>query len=92
LLYTVTEKGRKPDREPPPYGLRDPYRNLKSENSQDMPRNLNEIVRSRIRLLAGHYSFTEFRDSQIYLKQNRINLKKKGKKMLYIVSLVKERE
>ncbi len=49
LLYTVKEKKGKPDRKPYPlsYGLGNPYRNLKSENSQDycMPRNLNEIVR-----------------------------------------------
>ncbi len=34
---TVKEKGGKPDRKPYPlpYGLRNPYRNLKSENSQD---------------------------------------------------------
>jgi hypothetical protein len=37
LLYTVKEKKGKPDRKlyPLPYGLRNPYRNLKSENSQD---------------------------------------------------------
>ncbi len=37
LLYAVKEKGGKPDRKPYslPYGLRNPYRNLKSENSQD---------------------------------------------------------
>ncbi len=37
LLYTVKEKGGKPDRKPYPlsYGFRNPYRNLKSENSQD---------------------------------------------------------
>jgi hypothetical protein len=37
LLYTVKDKGGKPDRKPHPlpYGLRNPYRNLKSENSQD---------------------------------------------------------
>jgi hypothetical protein len=37
LLYTAKEKGGKPDRKPHtlPYGLRNPYRNLKSENSQD---------------------------------------------------------
>ncbi len=37
LLHTVKEKGGKPDRKPYPlpYGLRNPYRNLKSENSQD---------------------------------------------------------
>jgi hypothetical protein len=37
LLYTVKEKGGKPDRKPYPipYGLCNPYRNLKSENSQD---------------------------------------------------------
>ncbi len=37
LLYTVKEKGGKPDRKPYPllYSLRSPYRNLKSENSQD---------------------------------------------------------
>jgi hypothetical protein len=37
LLYTVKEKEGKPDRKPHPlpYGLRNPYRNLKSENSQD---------------------------------------------------------
>jgi hypothetical protein len=31
-VYTVKEKGGKPD--PLPYGLRNPYKNLKSENSQ----------------------------------------------------------
>jgi hypothetical protein len=37
LLYTVKEIGGKPDRKPYPlpYGIRNPYRNLKSENSQD---------------------------------------------------------
>jgi hypothetical protein len=37
LLYTVREKGGNPDRKPYPlpYSLRNPYRNLKSENSQD---------------------------------------------------------
>jgi hypothetical protein len=36
LLYTVKEKGGKPDRKPYPlpYGLRIPYRNLKPDNSQ----------------------------------------------------------
>jgi hypothetical protein len=39
-LYTVKDKGGKPDRKPYPlpYGLRNPYRNLKSENSQDYAR------------------------------------------------------
>jgi hypothetical protein len=38
LEYTVKEKGGKPDRKPYPLpygGLRNPYRNPKSENSQD---------------------------------------------------------
>jgi hypothetical protein len=37
FLYTVKEKGGKPNRKPYslPYGLGNPYRNLKSENSQD---------------------------------------------------------
>ncbi len=37
LLYTLKEKGGKPDRKPYPlhYGLRNLYRNLKSENYQD---------------------------------------------------------
>jgi hypothetical protein len=37
LLYTVQKKGGKPDRKTHPlfYGLRNPYKNLKSENSQD---------------------------------------------------------
>jgi hypothetical protein len=39
LLYTVKEKGVKPVKKPYPlpygYGLRNPYRNLKSENSPD---------------------------------------------------------
>ncbi len=37
LLYTVKEKGGKPDRNPYPlpYGLRNPFRSLNSENSQD---------------------------------------------------------
>ncbi len=41
LLYTVKEKGGKPDRKPPHpflYGLRNPYGNLKSENSPDYAR------------------------------------------------------
>jgi hypothetical protein len=39
LLYTLKEKGGKPDRKPHPlaYGLRNLYRNLKFENSQDNP-------------------------------------------------------
>ncbi len=37
LLYTVKQKGGKPNRKPYPlpYGLRNPHRNLQSENSQD---------------------------------------------------------
>ncbi len=37
LTVSVKEKGREPDRKPYPrsFGLRNPYRNLKSENSQD---------------------------------------------------------
>jgi hypothetical protein len=37
LMYTFKEKGGKPDRKsyPLPYGLRNPYRNHRSENSQD---------------------------------------------------------
>jgi hypothetical protein len=37
LLYTLKEKGGKPDRKPLPlpYRLRNPYRNLSLENSQD---------------------------------------------------------
>jgi hypothetical protein len=39
---TVKEKGGKPDRKPYAllYGLRNPYRNLKSENSQDFAQKL----------------------------------------------------
>jgi hypothetical protein len=39
LQYTVKEKGGKPDRKPYPlpYGLRNPFRNLKSENSRLCP-------------------------------------------------------
>jgi hypothetical protein len=37
VTVLVKEKGGKPDRNPYPfpYGLRNPYRNLKSDNSQD---------------------------------------------------------
>jgi hypothetical protein len=37
LLYTVREKGGKPDRKPYPlsYRLRNSYKNLKSEDSQE---------------------------------------------------------
>jgi hypothetical protein len=37
VTNTVKEKGGKPDRKPYtlPYGIRNPFRNLKSENSQD---------------------------------------------------------
>jgi hypothetical protein len=42
LLYTVKEKRGNPERKPypPPYGLRNPYRNLKYENSQDYAQKL----------------------------------------------------
>jgi hypothetical protein len=51
LTVSAKEKGGKPEIYTPlPCGLRNPHRNLKSENSQIMPRNLNEIVCSRIRL------------------------------------------
>jgi hypothetical protein len=40
LLYTVKEKGGKPYL--PPYGLWKPYRNLKSENSQDYAQELQQ--------------------------------------------------
>ncbi len=51
LLYTVQEKGGKPDRKPYPLpnSLRYPYGNL-SRTLEIMPRNLKEIVRSWIRL------------------------------------------
>ncbi len=43
LLYTVQEKGGKPDRKPYPLpcGLRNPHRNLMSENSQDYTQKLD---------------------------------------------------
>jgi hypothetical protein len=46
LLYTVKDEGGKLGRKshPLPYGLRKPYRNLKSENSQDYAKNPKEIV------------------------------------------------
>ncbi len=36
-MYTVKEEGGKPDGKPYPlpYGLRNPFKNLKSENSED---------------------------------------------------------
>jgi hypothetical protein len=45
-VTVLKEKGGTLDKKPCPlsYCLRNPYRNLKSENSQDMPRNLNKIV------------------------------------------------
>ncbi len=48
LLYTVIGKGGKPDRKPHPltYGLSNPYRNLKPENSQDYAKNHKDIERS----------------------------------------------
>jgi hypothetical protein len=49
LLYIVKEKGGKPDRKPYAllYGLRNPYRNLKSLRTlKIMPRNFNKIVSS----------------------------------------------
>jgi hypothetical protein len=41
-MYTVKEKAGKPDRKPHPLprGLRNQYRNIKSENSPDYARNL----------------------------------------------------
>jgi len=49
MLYTVKEKGGKPDRKPYPllYGLRNPYGNLKTyEKSQDYAQKPQRIVRS----------------------------------------------
>jgi hypothetical protein len=48
LMYTVKEKGGKPDRKPYPllYGLRNPYRTSSLRTLKIMLRNLNEIVRS----------------------------------------------
>jgi hypothetical protein len=46
LLYTVKEKQGKPDRKPHPlpYGLRNPYRNLKSgELSKLCPETLQKL-------------------------------------------------
>ncbi len=65
LLYTVKQKGGKPDRKPHPlsYGLRKPYRNLNPENSQDNAQKLqrNCTVRSLIRFLVKSFrSDTEF--------------------------------
>jgi hypothetical protein len=46
-MYIVKEKGGKPYRNHTPFpGLRNPFRNLKSENRKIMPRNLNESVPS----------------------------------------------
>jgi hypothetical protein len=48
-MYTVKEKGGKPDRKPYllSYGLRNPYRNpFRLRTLMIMSRNLNEIVRS----------------------------------------------
>jgi hypothetical protein len=44
LQYTVSKKGGKPERKqcPLPYGLRNSYRNITSENSQDYAQKLNE--------------------------------------------------
>jgi hypothetical protein len=52
-FVTVKEKGGKPDRKPYPlpYGLRNPSRNFKSENSQGYSGNLNETVPSRLGIL-----------------------------------------
>jgi hypothetical protein len=46
-VYTVKEKGGKPDRKPYPlpYGLRNPYRNLQSENSEDYVQKPQQICR-----------------------------------------------
>jgi hypothetical protein len=46
FLYTVKEKGGKPDRKSYllPYGLRNPHRTSSLISLKDMPRNLNESV------------------------------------------------
>ncbi len=61
LTVSVKEKRGKPERKPYPYpfGLRNPYRNLKSENSEDYARNLNVIVGSWIRLLFSVSNFVK---------------------------------
>jgi hypothetical protein len=58
LTVSVKEKGGKPDRKlyPLPYGLRNPYINLKFETLKIMPRNLKEIVLSWIRPQVAFFS------------------------------------
>jgi hypothetical protein len=53
LLYTVKEKGGKPDRKPHPlpYGLKSHTETSSLRTLMIMPRNLDEIVRSWIRRL-----------------------------------------
>ncbi len=58
LECTIKEKGRKRDRKPYPlqYGLRNPYRNPKSENGlKIVPRNLKEISCTFMNLASGCY-------------------------------------
>ncbi len=74
LLYNVKEKGWKPDRKPYPipYGLRNPYRNLKSESSKVMPRNLKwncmfMNLASKVRFLTPHCKL--IKDSVSFLER-----------------------
>jgi hypothetical protein len=43
-MYTVKEKAGNPDRKPLPHGLRNPYKNLRSENFQAYAQKPKEIV------------------------------------------------
>ncbi len=71
LLYTVKEKGEKPDGKPYPlsYGLRNPYRNLKSENSQDYAQKPQRKCTS----MNSASGVCTFCISSIYLKSARMN-------------------
>jgi hypothetical protein len=76
LLYTVNEKGGNPDRKPYPipYGLINPYRNLKSENFQDYAQKPQQTVRSWIRLLVWHHLVWGYRHEEWRKPRRRITV------------------
>ncbi len=76
LLHIVKKKGGKPDRKPYPlpYGLRNPYRNLKAETFKIISRNLNKTVLHEFGFRKGLAVWFNISANHVKLNPSRIQL------------------
>jgi hypothetical protein len=81
LLYTVKEKGGKPDRKPHPlpYDLRNPYRNLKSEMSKKYGHEFGLCMRSKFGIHRSGRIVLETENTRVPLsKKERLRIHRSG--------------